>query len=63
MHSMSTNLSERVGVMVGKAAERVERVPEKERVVGIGVAAMVKGRVGVIVQSLLVSLNKLVCTV
>ena len=63
MHSMSTNLSERVGVMVGKAAERVERVAEKERVVGIGVAAMVKGRGGVIVLSLLVSLNNLVCTV
>ena len=62
MRSMSTNLTERVEVMVERAAERVERVWEKERVVGIGVAAMVKGRVGVIVRSLLVSLNNLVCT-
>ena len=59
---MSNLMVERVEVMVGRAAERVERVPEKERVVGIGVAAMVKGRVGVIVRSLLVSLNNLVCT-
>ena len=45
---MSNLMVERVEVMVGRAAERVERVPGKERV-GIGVAAMVKGRrVGVI---------------
>ena len=49
--------------MGGRAAERVERVSEMERVVGIGMAAMVEGRVGVIVRSLLVSLNNLVCTV
>ena len=62
MRSMSTNLTERVEVMVERAAVKVGRVSEKVRVVETGVAAMVKGRVGVIVRSLLVSLNNLVCT-
>ena len=60
---MSNLMVERVEAMVGREAERVERVVGLERVVGIGMAAMVEGRVGVIVLSLLVSLNNLVCTV
>ena len=59
---MSNLMVERVEAMVGRAAERVERVVGMERVVGIGMAAMVEERVGVIVLSLLVSLNNLVCT-
>ena len=63
MCNMSNLMVERVEAMVGRAAERVERVSGKERVVEIGAAVMVKGRVGVIVLSPLVSLNNLVCTV